>query len=62
MPPASGLITIADRIMTFRVRGVTASSSAFSHAVATSMLKRHVSGASRSAPPRIPVASSFGAS
>ena len=40
---------------------VGASSSARSQDVATSMLNRHVSGASGSAPPMIPVASSFGA-
>ena len=44
MPPRSGLITIGERSFTLRVPGVGASSSAFSHAVATSMLKRHVVG------------------
>ena len=37
-----------------------ASSNARSHARATSMLNRQVSGASGSSPPRMPVASSFG--
>ena len=56
-PPRSGLIVIAERSATLRVRGVDASSSARSHAVATSMLNRHVSGASGSAPPIVPCSS-----
>ncbi len=61
-PPRSGLITIAVRSFTFRVPGTTDSSAARSHAVATSMLKRHVSGTFGSSPPRMPLCSSFGAS
>jgi hypothetical protein len=62
MPPRSGLSTMAARILTFRVRGVGASSSVRSQAVATSMLNRQVSGAPGSVPPRMPVASSLAAS
>ena len=40
----------------------TASLAACSQALATSMLNRQVSGASGSAPPMMPVASSFAAS
>ena len=62
-PPRSGLITIAERSSTFRVPGVDGlARAAASHAFATSMLKRQVSGASGSSPPMMPVASSFGAS
>jgi len=53
---------MALRIFTLRVDGSGSSSTARSHAVATSMLKRHVRGASGSYPPMIPVRSSFGAS
>jgi len=53
---------MADRSATFRVRGVIASSNARSHARATSMLNRHVSGAPASSPPMMPERSSFGAS
>ncbi len=53
---------IADRSFTLRVPLAGASSSAFSHAVATSMLKRQVSGAPGSAPPITPDTSSLGAS
>jgi hypothetical protein len=53
---------IAERSFTVRVCGTRAASTARSHEVATSMLKRHVSGAPGSPPPTIPVASSFGAS
>jgi hypothetical protein len=45
MPPASPLIVIADRSATLRVFGVRASSSAPSHARATSMLKFQALGA-----------------
>jgi len=45
-----------------RVPGVTASSSAPSHARATPVLKRQVSGTFGSEPTSMPVASSFGAS
>ena len=53
---------MADRSATLRVPGTTASSNAASHARATSMLNFHVPGASGSAPPTSPDASSFGAS
>ncbi len=53
---------MAERSATFRVRGVWAASSAFSHEVATSVLNFHVSGAFGSLPPMMPVCSSFGAS
>jgi hypothetical protein len=48
MPPRSGLITIAERSATLRVRGVGASASAASHALAMSMLVRQYAGASGS--------------
>jgi hypothetical protein len=54
-------MVIADRSFTFLVPRVGASSNAFSHAVATSILNRHVSGASGSAPPITPDISSLGA-
>ena len=62
MPPRSGLIVIAERSAIFRVRGVAASSSARSHARATSMLNRQLSGADGSSSPTMPVNSSLGAS
>ena len=62
MPPRSGLIVIAERRMTLRVAGTTASSHTASQARATSMLKRHVSGTFGSDPPRMPVVSSLPAS
>ena len=62
-PPRSGLIVIAERSATLRVRGVARLvERALPGAVATSMLNRHVSGASGSPPPRMPVASSLAAS
>ena len=62
MPPLSGLMIIAERRRTLRVRGVSASSAACSQAFATSTLNLHVEGTPGSDPPRIPVASSFAAS
>ena len=62
LPPGSGLIVIAERRTTLRVRGVVASLNARSQAAATSVLKRQVSGAPGSEPPRRPVVSSLGAS
>ena len=54
MPPASGLIVIAERIVPCGSAGVAASSSARSQALATSMLNVQVSGAPGSAPPMRP--------
>jgi hypothetical protein len=51
-----------ERNLIFLVFGTFALSNARSHAMATSMLNRHVSGTFGSEPPRMPVASSFGAS
>ena len=62
MPPGSGLMVIADRRSTFRVEGVGTSIAACSHARATSMLNRQVSGTPASDPPMMPVVSSLGAS
>ena len=59
-PPRSALIVIAERRAILRVRGVDAASSARSQAVATSMLNRHVSGTSGSAPPIVPCSSCAG--
>ena len=62
IPPRSGLMVIAERINTRRVRGTAAAMQARSHASATRILKCHDAGASRSAPPICPVTSSLGAS
>ena len=50
---------IAERMSTLRVSVVAASLQVRSHAVATSILKRQVSGAFDSEPPTRPVASSL---
>jgi len=53
---------MAERRATRRVHGTVASCRVRSHARATSMLNRQVSGAPGSDPPMMPVASSFGVS
>jgi hypothetical protein len=60
-PPASGLITIAERSSTVRVFGRASSVAAASHCFATSIENRHVSGAPGSSPPSTPFASSLAA-
>lgn len=58
-PPRPGLMVMALRRAILRVCGVAAPKKARSQADATSMLKRQAAGASGSAPPISPVASSM---